>query len=104
LFTKFSKDYWKEGIRYFSDISPSNGLYVITSITIDTTSAKWCNNSITLKIYLQGIFLGTLFVDKKECECFSCPHPHSFTKSLNNFTAYNYGGMNSLRIDPGLKY
>lgn len=95
--------HWREGIRSFMDISPSNGIYKIDSIKVDTISAKWCNNNITLKIYLQNELLGHLLIDREECECFTCPHSHSFTKTLSEFTKYNYGGINNLRVDSGLK-
>lgn len=95
---------WKNGIRYFHDISPTEGELTINSITVDTISAKWCNSNITLKFYLQGMFLGALLIDEEECECFTCPYPYSFTKTLNNFDAYNYGGMNNLKVDSGLKF
>jgi hypothetical protein len=93
---------WRDGIRYFADISPSTALYIIDSIRVDTMSAKWCNDNITLIIYLQNTLLGTLFIEKKECECFICPYPYTFIKSLTNFTAYNHGGINTLKIDSGL--
>lgn len=89
-------------MRNFVDISPSDGLYIIDRIKIDTISAKWCDNNIIVSFYLQDELLGTLTVDKKECECFVCPHPYSFITPLNNFTNYNYGGVNSLRVDSGL--
>jgi hypothetical protein len=92
---------WGEGTRYFQDISPLGGKYVIDQIKVDTTSAKWCSNNITLNFYLQNKYLGLLFIESEECECFTCPYPYSFVKSLNNFTEYNYGGMNSLRVDSG---
>jgi hypothetical protein len=95
---------WKNGIRYFRDISPADGEHIINSITVDTISAKWCHSNITLKFYLQEIFLGVLFIDKEECECFTCPYPYSFTKTLNTFDTYIYGGMNSLKVDTGMMF
>jgi hypothetical protein len=90
-----------DGVRNWTDISLFGGLYILNRIQVDTLAAKWCNNNITLKFYLQNIFLGIIFIEKAECECFTCPYPYSFIKSLNNFSAYNYGGINSLKIDSG---
>lgn len=92
---------WREGIRYFHDFSPIDNIYILNRIKVETLSAKWCNNNITLKIYLQGELLGRLFIDTEECQCFSCPHPYTFIKPLNNFTEYNYGGINNIKIDSG---
>lgn len=83
-------------------MSPLNKRYKISKIKVDTISAKWCDSNITLEFYLQNEFLGALFIEKEECQCHSCPYPHSFIKPLTNFTAYNYGEINSLRVNSGI--
>jgi hypothetical protein len=91
---------WNRGIRYFTDVGSKNNLYV-HAIRIDTTAAKWCTINTTLKFYLHDELLGELFIAKEECNCYSCPYPHTFEATFNKFTKYNYGGINTLRIDPG---
>jgi hypothetical protein len=92
---------WNGGTRNFIDISTTNNLLIVHEIKIDTIAAKWCKINTTLKIYLQNQLLGYFFVPKEECNCFTCPYPYTFSASLQNFTKYHYGGINTLRIDSG---
>jgi hypothetical protein len=60
-------------MRSFPNISPFNELYNTHNIKVNIISAKWCDDNITLNIYLQYGLLGKMIIDKEECGCYTCP-------------------------------
>src|SRR4051812_12410100 len=75
--------------------------YTQESLRLDTTFMKICSDT-SVGVYLQGSLIGS-FQKPPHCNCTSlqdCSAATSSTFSLSN-VSYNYGGLNSIRLDPG---
>src|SRR5688572_22377498 len=100
VLTHFLQASWDNGRRTFVDSRPSPE-YRLKKVSVQTIAMLWCNSTVNLQVFLQGLFLGNA-IRNYDCPCNGCPPSSIIEHEVDpNWQGYNYNGDNVIQLDAG---